>query len=151
MSNDKKIFRHLSFGLRHSFLISHSAFDIYLFYQPFRREIVMHIPVTTTFNIEGYKIVEYKGVIRGIIVRAPTIAQGIVGGLKSIIGGRIGAYTEMCEQTRLQAYELMIQHAQEVGANAVVGLRYDASEVASKASATEVLCYGTAVVIEPIA
>ncbi|MGD0382146.1 MAG: YbjQ family protein [Thermoguttaceae bacterium] len=111
----------------------------------------MHIPVTTTFNIEGYKIVEYKGVIRGIIVRAPTIAQGIVGGLKSIIGGRIGAYTEMCEQTRLQAYELMIQHAQEVGANAVVGLRYDASEVASKASATEVLCYGTAVVIEPIA
>ena len=110
----------------------------------------MNIPVTTTFNIEGYKIVEYKGVIRGIIVRAPTIAQGIVGGLKSIIGGRIGAYTEMCEQTRQQAYELMIQHAQEVGANAVVGLRYDASEVASKASATEVLCYGTAVVIEPI-
>ncbi|MGD0516880.1 MAG: YbjQ family protein [Thermoguttaceae bacterium] len=110
----------------------------------------MNIPVTTTFNIEGYKIVEYKGVIRGIIVRAPTIAQGIVGGLKSIIGGRIGAYTEMCEQTRQQAFELMIQHAQEVGANAVVGLRYDASEVASKASATEVLCYGTAVVIEPI-
>jgi uncharacterized protein YbjQ (UPF0145 family) len=111
----------------------------------------VHIPVTTTFNIEGYKIVEYKGVIRGIIVRAPTIAQGIFGGLKSIIGGRIGAYTEMCEQTRLQAYELMIQHAQEVGANVVVGLRYDASEVASKVSATEVLCYGTAVVIEPIA
>ena len=111
----------------------------------------MHFAVTTTFDIDGYKIVDYKGVVRGIIVRAPTIAQGIFGGLKSIIGGQIGAYTEMCEQTRRQAYELMIQHAQEMGANAVVGLRYDASEVASKVSATEVLCYGTAVVIEPIA
>jgi uncharacterized protein YbjQ (UPF0145 family) len=69
--------------------------------------------------------------------------------LKSIIGGNIGAYTEMCEQARGQAFDLLVQHAQEMGANAVVGLRYDASEVASKASATEVLCYGTAVVIEP--
>ncbi len=109
----------------------------------------MHFAVTTTFNIEGYKIVEYKGIVRGIIVRAPTISQGIIGGLKSIVGGRIGAYTEMCEQTRQQAYDLMIQHARDVGANAVIGLRYDASEVAAKVSATEVLCYGTAVVIEP--
>ncbi len=109
----------------------------------------MSIPVSTTFTIEGYRIVAYKGVVRGIIVRAPTIAQGIVGGLKNIIGGRIGAYTEMCEQARQQAYDLMIQHALEQGANAVVGLRYDASEVVSKGSATEVLCYGTAVVIEP--
>ncbi|MBN1588771.1 MAG: YbjQ family protein [Pirellulales bacterium] len=105
--------------------------------------------VTTTFTIEGYRIKQYKGVARGIIVRAPTIAQGIVGGLKNIIGGRIGAYTEMCEQARQQAYDLLIQHAREMGANAVVGLRYDASEVVSKGSATEVLCYGTAVVIEP--
>jgi len=110
----------------------------------------MNIPVTTTFNIDGYKIAAYKGVVRGIIVRAPTIVQGFLGGLKSIIGGQIGAYTEMCEQTRQQAYELMIRHAVEVGANAVVGLRFDASEVASKVSATEVLCYGTAVVIEPM-
>ena len=72
----------------------------------------MHFAVTTTFNIEGFKIVDYKGVVRGIIVRAPTIAQGFLGGLKSIIGGNIGAYTEMCEQAREQAYELMIQHAQ---------------------------------------
>jgi len=79
--------------------------------------------VTTTFTIEGYTIREYKGVVRGIIVRAPTIAQGILGGLKNIIGGRIGAYTEMCEQARLQAYELCIEHAQELGANAIVGLR----------------------------
>jgi uncharacterized protein YbjQ (UPF0145 family) len=110
----------------------------------------MNIPVTTTFSIDGYRITAYKGIVRGIIVRAPTIAQGVLGGLKSIVGGRIGSYTEMCEQTRQQAYDLMIEHAVEVGANAVVGLRYDASEVASKVSATEVLCYGTAVVIEPI-
>jgi len=108
----------------------------------------MSMQVTTTFTIEGYKIKEYKGVVRGIIVRAPTIAQGILGGLKNIIGGQIGAYTEMCEQTRQEAYNRLIKHAQDVGANAVVGLRYDASEVVSNGSATEVLCYGTAVVIE---
>lgn len=108
------------------------------------------VPVTTTFTIEGYRIKEYKGIVRGIIVRAPTIAQGFLGGLKSIIGGQIGAYTEMCEQARGQAYDLMVQHAVECGANAVVGLCYDAAEVASKFSATEVLCYGTAVVVEPI-
>jgi len=109
----------------------------------------MPIPVTTTLSVEGYRIKEYKGVVRGITVRAPTIMQGILGGLKSVIGGRIGAYTEMCEQARQQAYDLLIQHALELGANAVVGLRYDASEVVAKESATEVLCYGTAVVIEP--
>ena len=65
------------------------------------------IPVTTTFTIEGYRIKEYRGIVRGIIVRAPTIAQGFLGGLKSIVGGKIGAYTEMCEQTRQQAYELV--------------------------------------------
>jgi len=107
----------------------------------------MSIPVTTTFTIEGYRIVKYLGVVRGIIVRAPTISQGIMGGLKTIIGGQIGAYTTMCEQAREQAYELMVQHAQQMGANAIVGLRYDASDV--HATATEVLCYGTAVVIEP--
>jgi uncharacterized protein YbjQ (UPF0145 family) len=107
--------------------------------------------VTTTFTIEGHQIVEYKGVVRGIIVRAPTIAQGIVGGLKSLIGGQIGAYATMCEQARQQAYDLLLQHAQEVGANAVVGLRYESSEVGGKAAAaTEVLCYGTAVVVRPI-
>ena len=108
------------------------------------------IPVTTTFTIEGFRIVQYRGVVRGLIVRAPTIAQGIIGGLKSIIGGRIGAYTEMCEQTRQQAYDLLIEHGMEMGANAIVGLRYDASEIGGKISATEVLCYGTAVVIVPM-
>jgi len=110
----------------------------------------MSIPVTTTFTIDGYRITQYLGVVRGIIVRAPTISQGILGGLKSIIGGNIGAYTEMCEQTRQQAFDLLIDHARQLGANAIVGLRYDASDIGSKSSsATEVLCYGTAVVIAP--
>jgi uncharacterized protein YbjQ (UPF0145 family) len=110
----------------------------------------MSMPVTTTFTIEGYRITQYLGIVRGLIVRSPTIAQGIMGGLKAIIGGRVGAYTEMCEQTRQQAYDLMIDHARAIGANAIVGLHYDASEIGGKGvSATEVLCYGTAVVIAP--
>jgi uncharacterized protein YbjQ (UPF0145 family) len=109
----------------------------------------MSFPVTTTFTIEGYRIRQYLGIARGIIVRSPTIAQGFMGGLKSIIGGHIGAYTEMCEQTRQQAYELLIDHARAIGANAIIGLRYDASEIGGKFAATEVLCYGTAVIIEP--
>ena len=112
----------------------------------------MHVPVTTTFSIEGYKIVAYKGIVRGIIVRAPTIRQGFLGSLKNIIGGNIGAYAEMCEQARQQAYDLLIEHAEQLGANAVVGLRYDASDVGgNNTSATEVLCYGTTVVVEPAA
>ncbi len=105
--------------------------------------------VTTTLDVEGYRIAEYKGLVRGITVRSPTIAQGLLGGLKSIIGGKIGAYAEMCEQARQHAYDAMLQHAEQLGANAIVGVRYDASEVGSQDSATEVLCYGTAVVIEP--
>ena len=104
------------------------------------------IIVSTTFEITGHAVKEYRGIVRGIIVRSPTIIQGIFGGLKSILGGTIGAYTEMCEQTRQQAYDLMIDHAREMGANAIIGIHYDASEVA--AGATEVLCYGTAVVVE---
>jgi uncharacterized protein YbjQ (UPF0145 family) len=110
------------------------------------------MPVTTTFTIEGYRIRQYLGVVRGIIVRAPTISQGILGGLKSIIGGNIGSYTEMCEQARQQAYDLLLQHARQLGANGILGLRYDASEIGgARTSATEVLCYGTAVVLEPVA
>ena len=107
--------------------------------------------VSTTFTIEGYKITQYKGLVRGIVVRAPTIGQGFLGGLKMIIGGQIGAYAEMCEQAREQAYELLVAHAGQLGANAVVGLRYESSEVGSRqSSATEVLCYGTAVVIQQV-
>jgi uncharacterized protein YbjQ (UPF0145 family) len=109
----------------------------------------MTIPVTTTFTIEGYRVTKYLGVVRGIVVRSPTIPQNILGGLKTIIGGTVGAYREMCEQTRQQAYEELVQHAQQMGANAVLGMRYDASEVVARS--TEVICYGTAVVIEPAA
>src|SRR3954468_5772045 len=117
---------------------------------PYQSPRPASMPVTTTFTIEGYRIVQYMGVVRGIIVRSPTISQGILRGPKSIIGRQIGAYTEMCEQARQNAYDLLIDHARAVGANAIVGLRYDASEIGGKtSSATEVLCYGTAVFIEP--
>jgi uncharacterized protein YbjQ (UPF0145 family) len=86
--------------------------------------------------------------VRGLNVRVPTIGHGILGGLKIIIGGQIGAYSEMCEQARQQAYELLLQQSQQMGTNAIVGVHYDASEVVGKESATEVLRYGTAVVIE---
>ena len=105
--------------------------------------------VSTTFDIQGRRVREYKGLVRGLTVRSPTISQGIMGGLKSIVGGQIGAYTEMCEQARQTAYDLMVQHAQQVGANAILGVRYDASGVGGERGAsTEVLCYGTAVVLE---
>ncbi|MBM4193651.1 MAG: YbjQ family protein [Gemmatimonadetes bacterium] len=110
--------------------------------------------VTTTLAFEGYRIKEYKGVVRGIVVRAPTIAQGIMGGLKTIIGGNIAAYTEMCEQAREEAFDLLVQHADQRGANAIIGMHYDASDIGGGGTgrhATEVLCYGTAVVIEPVA
>jgi uncharacterized protein YbjQ (UPF0145 family) len=125
------------------------AADAAVLVDPISGGIEMDCPVTTTFTIEGYKIVEYKGIVRGIVVRAPTIRQGFSGGLKSIIGGNIAPFAEMCEQTREEAFSLLVQHAIALGANAVVGLRYDTSEVGSSASkATEVLCYGTAVVVE---
>ena len=109
----------------------------------------MDIIVTTTDHIEGYKVQQYKGIVRGIIVRSPTIAQGLLGGLNNIIGGKIGAYQEMCEQTRREAYEELISHARMMGANAVLAFRYDATEIVSQGSCTEVLCYGTAVVVVP--
>src|SRR2546425_10892635 len=91
------------------------------------------IIVSTTFDVQGRRIREYKGAVRGITVRAPTIAQGILGGLKSIAGGQIRAYTEMCEQARQTAYDLMIGPAQQVGANAGIGVSFYASACAARA------------------
>ncbi len=99
--------------------------------------------VTTSNTFEGKVIKEYLGVVRGIVVRSPTITQGIMGGLKSIIGGKIGAYSEMCEHAREEAYQLMIEHAQALNANGIVGMNYDTGEIGQVG--TEVLCYGTAV------
>lgn len=106
------------------------------------------VVATTTFAVEGFRITEYYGIVRGVVVRAPTISQGIFGGLRTIIGGHIQEYTAMCEQTRQDATYQMMEHARELGANGVIGIGYDASEIGQ--SATEVLCYGTAVRLEPI-
>lgn len=102
--------------------------------------------VTTAFQLEGYRILRNLGVVRGIIVRSRSIFGTIGAGLQTLVGGNITLLSELCEKTRNDAFHLMMQHAAEVGANAVVGVRYDATEVMS--GVTEVLCYGTAVVVE---
>ncbi len=106
-----------------------------------------HNMTTTAFELEGYQITRNLGVVRGIIVRSRSIIGTWAAGLQTIIGGNITLLTELCEKTRSDAYELMLQHAVQMGANAVVGLRYDATEVMQ--GVTEVLCYGTAVVVQP--
>lgn len=102
--------------------------------------------VTTAPSIEGRRIKEHKGIVRGLIVRSPTIAQGVMGGLGQILGGQNAAYTAMCEQVRAEAHDLCEAHAAAMGANAIIAMRYDASEL--RDGVTEVLCYGTAVVLE---
>jgi uncharacterized protein YbjQ (UPF0145 family) len=102
-----------------------------------------NVTVTTANNLEGYEIAEYLGVVRGIVVRAQTITQGIRGALSSILGGNIRAYEEVCEQARSEAFARMVAHAQDKGADAVLAMRYDATEFAQ--GVTEVLAYGTAV------
>ena len=101
---------------------------------------------TTAFTIDGYKIKTVLGVVRGIVVRSRSIFGTIGASLHTIIGGNITLFTELCEKTRSEAFEMMVQHAEEIGANAVIGIRYDATELMS--SVTEVLCYGTAVIVE---
>jgi uncharacterized protein YbjQ (UPF0145 family) len=101
--------------------------------------------VTTGNDIAGYKVTEYLGVVRGIIVRSTGIARGLVGGLKSIAGGNIREYATVCEGARQDAYNLMLRHAEEMGADAVLAMRYDATEFMQ--GSTEVLAYGTAVKI----
>ena len=100
---------------------------------------------TTAFELDGYRIVKNFGVVRGIIVRSRSIFGTIGAGLQTLVGGNITILTELCEKTRSDAFELVLQHAHALGANAVVGLRYDATEVMT--GVTEVLCYGTAVVV----
>ena len=102
---------------------------------------------TTAFTIDGYRIVKTLGVVRGIIVRSRSLFGTIGASLQTLFGGNITLFSELCEQTREEAFEMMVQHAQEIGANALVGVRYDATEIMQ--GVTEVLCYGTAVVMEP--
>ena len=99
--------------------------------------------VTTGNDLTGYEVTEYLGVVRGIIVRSTGITRSFIGGIKSIVGGNIREYAAVCEEARRDAYNLMLQHAEEIGADAVLAMRYDATEFVQ--GATEVLAYGTAV------
>jgi uncharacterized protein YbjQ (UPF0145 family) len=108
-----------------------------------------HTLVTTNIQLEGYKVVKHLGVVRGIIVRSRSIFGNIGAGLQTLVGGNITLYTDLCERTRRDAYELMIYHAEQSGANAVLSFRYDATEIAS--GVTEVLAYGAAVIVEKTA
>jgi len=102
--------------------------------------------VTTTNDISGYKIVKYLGLVRGITVRSRSVLGNFGAGLQSIFGGNISIFTDLAEKAREEAYELMVKHATEVGANAVIAMRYDANEITD--GITEVLAYGTAVVVQ---
>jgi uncharacterized protein YbjQ (UPF0145 family) len=105
-----------------------------------------HALTTTAFSLEGHKLIKTLGVVRGITVRSRSIFGNIGAGFQTLFGGNISLYTNLCERTRSDAFELMLRHGQQLGANAVIGIRYDATEV--MAGVTEVLCYGTAVVVE---
>jgi uncharacterized protein YbjQ (UPF0145 family) len=105
-----------------------------------------HTLTTTAFTLEGYRVTRNLGVVRGIMVRSRSIFGTIGGSLQTILGGNISLFTNMCEKTRSDAFEQMIKHAESLGANAVIGIRYDGTEVMQ--SVTEVLCYGTAVFVE---
>jgi len=103
--------------------------------------------VTTSLTLPGYEIARSLGIVRGITVRSRSVVGNFIGGLQTLFGGNISVYTNLCEQARSEAYDLMCQHARQHGANAIISVRYDATEL--MAGLTEVLCYGTAVVVEP--
>ena len=104
--------------------------------------------VTTAFVLDGFKVARTLGVVRGITVSSRSIFGTLGGALHTIVGGNITAFTRLCETARAEAFEIMVQHASEIGANAIIGMRYDATELMN--GVTEVLAYGTAVVVEPI-
>lgn len=110
-------------------------------------EAMTHRMTTTSFTIEGFRVTQNLGVVRGIVVRSRSILGTIGASLQTLVGGNITLFTELCEKTRSEAFELMLTHARQLGANALIGVRYDATEVMQ--GVTEVLCYGTAVVVVP--
>src|SRR5690348_10547280 len=109
--------------------------------------MVPHEYVTTAFELPGFRVKRNLGVVRGIVVRSRSVIGTIGAGLQTIVGGNISLFTKLCEQTRSDSFELMLQHAAELGANAIISARYDATELMN--GVTEVLAYGTAVVVEP--
>lgn len=108
-----------------------------------------HPLTTTTFDLPGYRVVRSLGVVRGIIVRSRSVFGNLGASIQSLFGGNISLYTSLCERARSDAFNLMLEHAGQLGANAVIAVRYDATELAP--GITEVLCYGTAVMVEPAA
>ena len=110
--------------------------------------MVSHENVTTAFDLPGVRVARNLGVVRGIVVRSRSLFGTIGAGLQTIVGGNISLFSSLCERTRQDAFEIMIQHANELGANAIIGARYDATEIMQ--GVTEVLAYGTAVVVAPI-
>lgn len=104
--------------------------------------------IVTTNDVPGYRIVKTLGLVRGITVRSRNIVSDAIGGLQSMLGGRVGAYVKLAEASRAEAYEELVAHAQGMGANAVIAMRYEANEIME--GVTEVLAYGTAVVVEPV-
>jgi uncharacterized protein YbjQ (UPF0145 family) len=110
--------------------------------------MVAHNMVTTQFELDGFRVTRTLGVVRGIVVRSRSIFGSIGAGLQTLVGGNITILTNLCEKTRQEAFDLMLQHAAELGGNAVVGARYDATEVMQ--GVTEVLAYGTVVFVEPV-
>ena len=111
-------------------------------------EMVAHTMVTTQFELDGFRVVRNLGVVRGIIVRSRSIFGTLGASLQTLVGGNITLLTNLCEKTRSDAFNLMLEHAAQLGANAVVGARYDATEIMQ--GVTEVLAYGTAVFVEPV-
>jgi len=109
--------------------------------------MIPHTMTTTQFELNGYEVKRSLGIVRGIIVRSRSVLGTIGASLQTLVGGNITLLTDLCEKTRNDSYDLMLQHAAQLGANAVVGVRYDATEIMQ--GVTEVLCYGTAVVVEP--
>lgn len=105
-----------------------------------------HSLVTTSNELEGYKIVKHLGLVRGVTVRSRSVLGNIAGGFQSLFGGQLSIYVELCENAREEAYQLLLQHAQVMGANAIIAMRYDANEIMQ--GVTEVLAYGTAVIVE---
>ena len=112
------------------------------------KQLMKHPMTTTTFTIEGYKVVKQLGVVRGITVRSRSIFGTIGASIQTLFGGNISLFTELCEKSREEAFDMMVDHANQIGANAVIGVRYDTTELMS--GVTEVLCYGTAAVLEKI-
>ncbi len=113
-----------------------------------KKRALMKYPMTsTTFEMEGYRITRQLGVVRGIVVRSRSIIGSLGAFLQTIVGGNITLFTHLCETTRAEAFDIMMDHAKQIGANAVVGIRYDTTEMMD--GVTEVLCYGTAVSVEP--